>query len=1205
MFFELRLRKAIAYFLIWLQLLMPGLSLLPVTANASETKDMQSTIQGLNSLILDKDTSVRPELMAPTPSEKQPARQILPFPETKDNTDFVQFQKRNENEKAVQAAGELPELSLAPPSSAEASSQDLAKKMNNKDPDGADGSNKLASGAMQAGALLSQDNASAAAIDYARSIGEGLINQQVNDWLNQYGNAKVSLGTHQNLSGDLLVPLYETNKSLIFSQVGARTNQDRNTVNLGLGYRQYLNDWMLGINTFYDYDYTGKNKRIGVGTEAWTDYLKLAANGYIRQTNWHQSKLDKMEDYDERPANGFDLRANAYLPSWPNLGGSLKYEQYFGKGVSVAESASPDSLKNNPVVVTAGVDYTPFPLMTLSAKRSVGDSNETNVGVDFTYRFGVPWYQQVDADSVGLMRSLTGSKYDFVDRNYNIVMQYRKQDLLTISLPASILAQAAETVPLVLTVARAKYGLKGVDWRVDPLLTARGGHYRVLSPTELQITLPAYVFTRDGHAAQNYKISAIAADNKGNQSNTADTTISVIPSENVVNLTMSPNDKTLPVDANKGYTVTGVVTDGKGTPVGNQSVTFSIDGLVDANGHSGATISTLDGKQKDSNKITVKTQANGKAPVLLRSLVAGQGTVSAMMDNGNSSSGKVHFIADTTTAAVTALVAEDDNAIADGKATNSVLVTVKDKYGNPVNGAEVYLTASNEAKIAEKTITNAEGVAKATLTNVNAGPSTVTASLNESNKEVTLTFGVGKPSQAASSIKTDRSDYVAGDDITVSVTLKDDKHNAVTGKAAMLTNSAVTVPNSAVTPGSRWVEDHQSPGVYTRVYMAKTVSENQTATLSLLGWRQVSNKYSITANITQAVISELDVKDNNAIADGVDKNSVLATVKDNYGNPVNGATLALSASNGAHIAAQATTDQSGTVLVTLTNEKAGESKVTASFNHNSQTVSVRFGVGQPAQASSTVTTDKITYTVGDEMTVMVSLKDASNNGVTGAAAALTPNAVKVANATLKAGSRWTDNNDGTYRATYLAQTIGAGLKATLTLDGWSQPATSPVYIIKAGMPVQASSAINTDKTTYTAGDEMTVTVTLKDASNNGVTGAAASLTTNAVKVANATLKSSNWTDNNDGTYSATYLAQTSGTGLKATLTLDGWGQSATSPAYAITVGAAVPVNSAITTDKTTYTAGDEMAVTVTLKDASNNDVTGAAAALTTNAVKVA
>ncbi|TBL95452.1 hypothetical protein EYY95_00035, partial [Hafnia alvei] len=197
-----------------------------------------------------------------------------------------------------------------------------------------------------------------------------------------------------------------------------------------------------------------------------------------------------------------------------------------------------------------------------------------------------------------------------------------------------------------------------------------------------------------------YKISAVATDNNGNQSNTAETLIGVVPSENTVsNLTISPSDKSLPVDASKGYTITGLVTDGKGVPLVNQSVTFSINGLVDENGHSGATLSSLDGKLTDSSKITVTTLANGKATVLLRSTVAGQGTITATMDNGNANSGKVSFIADTTTAAVTALVTEDDNATADGKATNSVLITVKDKFGNPVNGADVYLTASNEAKI--------------------------------------------------------------------------------------------------------------------------------------------------------------------------------------------------------------------------------------------------------------------------------------------------------------------------------------------------------------------------------------------------------------------------------------------------------------------------------------------------------------------------
>ena len=1191
MFSKLRLRKGIAYLLIWLQLLTPGLSLLPMVARASEPADMQSTVQGLNALILGAEAPATSAPKAPTPSVT-PSQASTPAAPASSSRLSDYFHVQDQATTPAPEAG-LPSLT-SPKSSADKTDSDKSTiSLAHSD----EAERRVASGAMQMGSLLSQDNTSDAAINYARSIGEGLINQQVNDWLNQYGNAKVSLGTHQNLSGDILVPVYETDQNLVFSQVGARTNQDRNTVNLGFGYRQYLNDWMLGINTFYDYDYTGKNKRIGVGTEAWTDYLKLAANGYIRQTNWHQSKLDDMEDYDERPANGFDLRANAYLPSWPNWGGSLKYEQYFGKGVSVAESASPDSLKDNPVVVTAGVDYTPFPLMTLSAKRSIGDSNETNVGLDFTYRFGVPWEQQIDPGSVGLMRSLVGSKYDFVDRNYNIVMQYRKQELLTISLPAATTAQAAETVPVILTVSKAKYGLKSVSWNVDATLTARGGRYQQVSPTELRVTLPAYVFGQRTNAAQNYKISAVATDNNGNQSNTAEMLIGVVPSENTVShLTVSPSDKNLPANDTESYTITGTVTDGKGAPLANQKVTFAVEGLINAAGQAGTTLAPIGGGKGDSRQLTVTTGIDGKATIILRSKVAGEGGITATMDNGNSSTAKVTFVADTTTAAVTALVAEDDNAIADGKATNSVLITVKDKFGNPINGADVYLTASNEAKIVNKVSTNEQGSAKVTLTSTKAGPSTIAASLNDSQKEVTVTFGVGKPDQDKSGISTNTSDYVAGDDIAVSVVLKDGQNNSITGKSALLTDSAVKVESAAAKSGSKWVEETQSPGTYTRHYVAKTASDNQHATLNLTGWSKTSDAYNITANMNTAAVVSLEVKDNNAVADGTAKNSVIVTVEDNYQNRVTGAVVSLTASNGALIAESETTGPAGTVLVTLTNAKAGVSTVSASLNSSSKSVNVSFGVGEPVKANSSITTNKTSYISGSEIQVEVTLADQKQNAVAGLNSTKLNSMVKVDNAEAKSTTNWVESaTKGTYVGTYVAKASGEKLTATLKISDGN--IASEMYAITAGEAVLANSSITRDSASYVSGDDIKVTVTLKDGNTptaNPVTGLSSDTLSGMVTVANADAKSkANWVESSTkGTYEGTFVARAAGTGLKATLKIgSGTKDSAT---YAITAGDAVLTNSTITRDSDSYVSGTDMKVTVTLKDGNTtpNPVTG-------------
>ncbi|AXM04927.1 hypothetical protein DKG79_26835 (plasmid) [Escherichia fergusonii] len=114
-------------------------------------------------------------------------------------------------------------------------------------------------------------------------------------------------------------------------------------------------NWLLGINSFYDHDISGGNRRIGLGVEAWGNYIQLSANSYFRLNNWQQSR--DFSDYNERPANGFDIRANAWLPSFPQLGGKLVYEQYFGNHVALQDN---HTLQKNPYSLTAGLNYTPF-----------------------------------------------------------------------------------------------------------------------------------------------------------------------------------------------------------------------------------------------------------------------------------------------------------------------------------------------------------------------------------------------------------------------------------------------------------------------------------------------------------------------------------------------------------------------------------------------------------------------------------------------------------------------------------------------------------------------------------------------------------------------------------------------------------------------------------------------------------------------------
>ncbi|EGT3611662.1 hypothetical protein FAP59_18965, partial [Morganella morganii] len=388
---------------------------------------------------------------------------------------------------------------------------------------------QVAQGVSEAGRILSGGNVTEASAGYARGIGEDLINRKITDWLEQYGKARIQLHTDKTGDADLLLPLMDKTDRLVFGQVGFRANEDRKTTNIGLGYRQYQTGWVWGLNSFYDYDLTGGNSRAGVGTELWFDYLKFSGNGYFRLTDWHPSGLYKTRDYDERPANGFDLRAEGYLPGYPQLGAFAKYEHYFGNGISLSDSGiSVSDLKNNPSRSTLGVSYTPFPLITVKGEKSRGNSNDSRLGLELTYRFGVPLNQQLNPEYVDVMRSLAGGRYDFVERNYNIVMQYRKQELLRISLPDSVTAEEGTLLSVTATVNKSKYSLKSITWTA-PELIAQGGLIQVISPVTVNLTLPADIFLSRANKPQRYRVSAVGTDDEGNMSNTAVMWVNVVP----------------------------------------------------------------------------------------------------------------------------------------------------------------------------------------------------------------------------------------------------------------------------------------------------------------------------------------------------------------------------------------------------------------------------------------------------------------------------------------------------------------------------------------------------------------------------------------------------------------------------------------------------------------------------------------------------
>lgn len=964
---------------------------------------------------------------------------------------------------------------------------------------------KIVGYASQAGSFLSNHPNSSAASAMAKGIATGAVNADVQKWFNQFGSARVQFNVDNDLSLknsqlDLLLPLSEQKNNILFSQGSFHRTDDRNQANLGVGYRRFANDWMLGGNAFLDYDISREHTRLGMGVEYWRDFLKLGINSYQRLTGWRDSS--DLTDYEERPANGWDIRAQGWLPNHPQLGGKLVYEQYYGKEVGLFGK---DNRQHNPHAITTEINYTPVPLLTFSAAQRQGKSgnNDTRLGIDAKYQFGVPWIQQIDPDAVMGMRTLTGNRYDLVDRNNNIILEYRKKETIHLKTASLVTGQPGETKSLGVMIT-SKYSVERVEW-TDGGLVAAGGEI-IQNGREQSVVLPPW---RSGSAANNtYMMGAVAVDKKGNTSNRSETQITVQePAVSTTNSTFMPANSTLTAGSESSQVLTLTIKDDQGNAV-------SVD---------------PDNIKLDTGRLK---SASVSPPV-------------------------------------------------------------------PVMGQNGVFRVTVAAGIDRETVTVTPVVA-----NMKLSPATIV-----------ITSGEAVPQH--SSISIDKSAYTSGDDMKVMVMLQDAAGNPVIGQSSELTDATVNVPDARLKTGSTWKDNGN--GTYTAIYVAEQAGTGLIASIHLPDWTTKKD-----ATLTYTIVAST-VADERFSSINVDKvkyvagSDMMVTVKlqDAAGNPVNGqeSTLTDNTVTVEHAVPKSnsiwTDNNNGTYTRTYKTNLAGmDLKAAVKLTNWTVKKDTTYDITAsmiPDENTSGITTDKSMYSSGSNMVVKINLRDAGGNPIGGKASELTSGIITVPHATAQGG--WTDNNDGSYTAGYIAGQKGSGLKASVKLASWVNPKEMDTTydIVTTNIPDENKSSITVDKASYISGDDITVTVILKDNEGNPVSGQVSALTAGAVTVPHATLKpGSIWTESSDGTYTATYIAGLAGTNLMASVQLASWmSQKDATQAYDISSSNVADEElSGIKVDKTNYTAGDNIIVTVTLLDAWSNPVTGYSDSLSASTVTV-
>ena len=339
------------------------------------------------------------------------------------------------------------------------------------------------------------------------------VNQQLDLWLSPWGNVSAELlvdgeGKMTGSHGSWFVPLEDKNRYLTWTQVGLSQHDEGLVSNLGVGQRWIADDWLLGYNAFYDDVISESLQRGGFGVEAWGEFLRLSANYYQPFQHWKE----ETDAREYRLARGYDVTAQARLPFYRFINTSVSFEQYYGDNVDLFHSGTG---YHNPMAVSLGLDYTPVPLVTLTAQHKQGESgiSQNNLGMKLNYRFGVPLKKQLESSEVAAFTSLRGSRYDSPDRTNLPVMEYRQRKTLSVFLatpPWDL--QPGETVSLKLQI-RSRARIKSLSWLGDTQALSLTSPLDPNSADAWTVIMPAWDYSEG--ATNRWHLSVVVEDEKG------------------------------------------------------------------------------------------------------------------------------------------------------------------------------------------------------------------------------------------------------------------------------------------------------------------------------------------------------------------------------------------------------------------------------------------------------------------------------------------------------------------------------------------------------------------------------------------------------------------------------------------------------------------------------------------------------------------
>ncbi len=432
-----------------------------------------------------------------------------------------------------------------------------------------------------------------------------------------------------------------------------------------------------------------------------------------------------------------------------------------------------------------------------------------------------------------------------------------------------------------------------------------------------------------------------------------------------------------------GSVITATVVDNNGFPVKGVTVNFTSRTNSAEMTNGGKAVTNEQGKATVTYTNTRSSIESGARP----------DTVEASLENGSSTlSTSINVNADASTAHLTLLQALFDTVSA-GDTTN-LYIEVKDNYGNGVPQQEVTLRVSPSEGVPPSNnaiyTTNHDGNFYASFTATKAGVYQVTATLeNGDSMQQTVTY-VPNVANAEITLAASKDPVIAdnNDLTTLTATVADTEGNAIANTEVTFTLPEDVKANFTLSDGGKAITDAEGKA---KVTLKGTKAGAHTVTASMTGGKSEQLVVNFIADTLSAQVN-LNVTEDNFIANNVGMTTLQATVTDGNGNPLanEAVTFTLPADVSASFTlgqgGSAITDINGKAEVTLSGTKSGTYPVTVSVNNygvsDTKQVTLIADAGTATLASLTsVYSFVVSTTEGATMTASVT--DANGNPVEG------------------------------------------------------------------------------------------------------------------------------------------------------------------------------------------------------------------------------